>query len=472
MTLQAFRYALDPTPVQARALASHAGAARFSYNWGLARVKASLDQRAAERSYGITEADLTPGAGWSLPELRKAWNKAKAEVAPWWGGNSKEAYSSGLDNLARGLKNWAASRSAERDSRKFGFPRFKKRGRVRDSFRVTTGSFGPVGDHHMKLPRIGRVKVHEAMRVLTCLVAAEKAKIKSVTVSRTAHRWFVSLVVEVAREVPAMPDGGPVGIDVGVKQLAVLSTGEFVPNPHHLNSALHKLRRVSRAFSRTQRGSVNRRKLSQRLARIHARVANLCTDSLHKLTTRLATSHAVVVIEDLNVAGMIRNRRLARHIADASFGELRRQLAYKTCWYGSTLWVANRFYPSSKTCSACGVVKTKLPLAVRVFDCATCGLVLDRDLNAARNLAQLVRMAVAPSGGETVNACGADRKTELGSAGGSEAGIPHPPGVRREPSFSNGRIPGVTDASRNGSSMPDHPPARRPMPGLTPPKCP
>ncbi len=437
MALQAFKYALDPTPGQVRALASHAGAARFAFNWALARIKANMEQRAAERSYGIDEAGLTPAVGWSLPALRRAWNQAKAEVAPWWAENSKEAYSAGLDNLARGLKNWADSRGGKRGGRRVGFPRFKKRGRARDSFRYTTGSFGPDGNHRVKLPRIGRVKVHEPMTTLTAEVAAGKAQIKSVTISRTAQRWFASFTVEVARDTCTPPKGAPVGVDVGIKHLAVLSTGEQVPNPRHLTGALRRLRRASRAFSRTRKGSANRRKRAQRLASIHARVANLRSDGLHKLTTRLATSHAVVVVEDLNVAGMVRNRRLARHIADASFGELRRQLAYKTCWYGSTLQVAGRWFPSSKTCSACGHVKTKLPLAMRVYDCTHCGLVLDRDLNAALNLAQLV---VAPSGGETLNACGADRKTEPRSASGRETGIPHPTRVRREPSPSNGRI--------------------------------
>jgi putative transposase len=406
--VQAYRFALDPNNVQAAALSRHAGAARFAYNWGLARVKAALAQREAEKTYGIPDSELTD-VPWALYALRREWNRAKAGVAPWWAECSKEAYAAGLDRLARGLKNWADSRGGRRKGRRAGFPRFKKRGRVRDGFRYTTGSFGPDGDRHVKLPRVGRVKVREPMGKLTEKLTGGAARMLGATVSRTAGRWYVSFTVEAERDVPA-PPGGVVGVDLGVSNLAVLSTGEKIPNPRHLKQALRRLRRASRAYSRTRPGSGRRTRRAARLARIHTRVANQRRDGLHKLTTRLAKDYGTVVVEDLNVAGMVRNRRLARSVSDAGFGEIRRQLGYKTVWYGSALRVADRWYPSSKTCSACGWRNPSLPLRKRTFVCRRCGLVIDRDENAAANLEHLV----AGSGPETVNARGADHKTHPG----------------------------------------------------------
>jgi putative transposase len=192
-----------------------------------------------------------------------------------------------------------------------------------------------------------------------------------------------------------------------VKDLAVLSTGERVANPKPLGRSLRTLRRASRAYARSKPGSAGRRTRAAQLARIHAHVANQRRDGLHTLTTRLAKTHDVIVVEDLHVAGMVRNRRLARAVADTGMAEIRRQLTYKTLWYGSRLHVADRWYPSSKTCSGCGWRNPSLPLSDRTFTCESCGLVADRDLNAAINLANLV----AASTSETVNARGADRKT-------------------------------------------------------------
>ncbi len=428
-TMQAYRFALAPNDAQAAALSRHAGAARFAYNWGLARVKAALAQREAEKTYGVPEVELTE-VPWSLYALRRQWNQAKSEVAPWWGECSKEAFNAGLDRLARGLKNWADSRGGRRRGRRVGFPRFKKRGRARDGFRYTTGSFGPDGDRRVKLPRIGGVKTCEAMGKLTSRLAGGTARLLGATVSRTAGRWYVSFTVEVERDAPEPRDGDVVGVDLGVSSLAVLSTGEKVPNPRHHKRSSRKLRAASRAYARTRPGSNRRRKRAGRLARIHARVANQRRDGLHKLTTRLATEFGTVVVEDLNVTGMTRSARgtvdnpganvrakagLNRGVLDTAPGELRRQLEYKTTWYGSRLVVAGRWYPSSKTCSGCGWRNPSLPLRKRVFTCLGCGLVMDRDENAAVNLKQLAGAGVAgypgPSG---PNARGADRKTHPG----------------------------------------------------------
>jgi putative transposase len=417
LVTQAYRYALDPTPRQQRALWSHCGAARYAYNWGLDLVKQCLDQRAA----GV-EVEVP----WTLPDLRWEWNRAKHHVAPWWRANSKEAYSSGLDALARGLANWADSKHGRRNGPKVGFPNFKGKHRARPACRFTTGPIRIEPDrHHVVLPRIGRIKTHESTRKLARRLEHGTARFLAATITYTADRWHVSFTVEVQRTMraPTQPQA-VVGVDVGIRHLAVLSTGRVVPNPRPLDHAQRRLRRLNRQLARrhgprsregTRRTpSAGWTQARRRLARTHVRVAHLRRDSLHKLTTELSSSHGTIVVEHLNVAGMLRNRRLARTISDAGFGELRRQLSYKTTWAGTRLVQADPFYPSSKTCSACGVVKAKLPLSTRVYCCDACGIRIDRDLNAATNLAALVTEVVAGSGSETGNARGADRKTRLG----------------------------------------------------------
>ena len=403
--LQAYQFALDPSPRKQRSLASHTGAARFAFNWGLELVTTRMDQRRRGEDVAVP---------WTLPELRREWNRAKHEVAPWWTENSKEAYNSGLDALARALGNWSDSRNGRRKGRPVGFPRRKKKRHARVACRFTTGPIRVLPDRkHIQLPRIGVIKTHESTRKLARRLEQGTARILAATISHRADRWFVSLTVEVQRTIPAgNGKSSVVGVDVGVRHLAVLSTGAVIPNPRALESSLRKLRRLNRRLARRTPGSQRRNQTRRRLARVHARAANLRRDALHKLTSSLATQHGTIVVEQLNVAGMLRNRRLARAISDAGMGELRRLLAYKTQWYGAALVVADPFYPSSKTCSACGWAKAKLTLAERTFCCEICRLRMDRDLNAARNLAQLVQ-SVAQSGWETRNARGADQKPQL-----------------------------------------------------------
>ncbi|MGW5672211.1 IS607 family element RNA-guided endonuclease TnpB, partial [Micromonospora sp. NPDC003776] len=271
---------------------AHAGAARVAYNWGLARVKAVMGQRAAERSYGTPEELLIPALGWNLAALRKAWNAAKGEVAPWWAECSKEAYNTGLDNLARGLKNWSDSRAGKRKGRRVGFPRFKSRRRSTPSIRFTTGAIRVEPDRkHVVLPRLGRLKTHESTRKLARRLEAGTARILSATVRRDGGRWQVAFCVEIERveRTPTHPRA-VVGVDVGITHLAVLSTGEMVPNPRHLDEAAQRMRRLSRRMSRrvgpdrrTGRRPSNRWERARRqVTRAHARVANLRRDGLHK----------------------------------------------------------------------------------------------------------------------------------------------------------------------------------------------
>jgi putative transposase len=392
--IQAYRFALDPAPVQERALRSHAGASRFAWNWGLAKC---IERYEAE------------GKWYSGAELHKLWN-AEKKVDPsltWWAENSKCAYQESFRNLDRALKDFVKSKTGQRKGKRLGFPRFKKRGKARDSFRFAAGVMRCAGTT-VTLPRLGTVKTHEDTGKLASKIADGTARILSATVTRTAQRWFVSFTVEVERDVPgshARP-GSAVGIDLGVKALltGVDDRGRVIEvvGPKPLRASLRRLRRASRAHSRKERGSARRRKASARLARIHAKATNVREDVLHKATAQLAARYETVVVEDLNVTGMISNRKLARAVSDQGFGAARRMLGYKTEREGGTLLVADRWYPSSKTCSNCGSVKATLTLKNRVFACDHCGHTEDRDVNAVRNL-----LSLAASGAESINARGA-----------------------------------------------------------------
>jgi putative transposase len=265
------------------------------------------------------------------------------------------------------------------------------------------------GDRTVTLPRLGVIATHESTRKLARRIDNGTARILSATVSRIAHRWHVSFTVEVDRRVPQRHArlGSAVGVDLGVTTLltAVDDHGIVteIPGPKALRAGLRRLARLGKAHSRTQLGSANRSKAARRLARHHARVAALRADALHKATTRLAARYETVVVEDLNVTGMLANRRLARAVADQGFGAARRMLEYKTRWNGGRLVVADRWFPSSKTCSGCGGRKPSLSLSERTYRCEACGLVLGRDVNAAINLRDL-----AASGAERRNACGGD----------------------------------------------------------------
>jgi putative transposase len=380
--VQAYRFALDPTPSQMAALASHAGAARFAHNHMLALLKSVMDQRAAERSYGVAEAELTPTLGWSLPALRKVWNHRKSTCAPWWPQNSKEAYNTGLDALARGLDAWSKSRAGRRAGKQVGFPRFKT-ARSGRSVRFTTGAIRIEPDrHHVTLPRVGTLRTHESTRKLARRIEASSARILSATVTQdSAGRWYCSFQTLVAgKSRPAHAARSPhpvVGVDVGVKadSLLVIATPggteiSRVPAPKSLTAAQDRLRALQRRAARQhgpydpatrtkQQPSKRWRRTQARIGAAHAHAAAVRRDVLHKATTALAQQHHVVVVETLNCSGMrsqggARKRGLNRALADAALAEIRRMLDYKTRWYGSHLVEADRFYPSSKTCSTCG----------------------------------------------------------------------------------------------------------------------
>jgi putative transposase len=402
--IQAYRFALEPSAAQEQMLRSHAGAARFAWNWGLAKC---------------TERHAAEGKWYSAIDLHKLWNAAKkADPAlAWWGENSKCPYQEAFRDLDRALRDFTKSRKGLREGKRLGFPKAKKRGKCKDSFRFGTGVMRCSGTT-VTLPRLGAIRTHESTRKLARRLENGTARILSATVSRTAQRWFVSFTVEVQRAIPdrRRRPGRAVGIDLGVRALLTGADSDgnviAVTGPRPLRASLRRLRRASRAHSRKQPGSANRRKHAARLARIHARAANICADALHKATSDLVGRYETIVAEDLNVTGMLANRRLARAVADQGFGMARRMLNYKAAWNGGQLVIADRWYPSSKTCSACGWRKPSQTLAERTFTCEACGQVMDRDVNAARNL-----LGLAASGAESINACGAQVRPVLTGAG-------------------------------------------------------
>ncbi len=383
---QAYRYGLAPNNVQRTLLTKHAGTARFAYNWGLAERLTRYQTNTGKARY--TNAIVQ----------NRVLNRLKKKEFPWMYEVSKCAPQEALRDLERAFQNYLRG---QRNGNLIGFPKFKKKGKCRDSFRLTGAIRIFPNNKKIQLPRLGKLRLKEFPRV--------QGRIMSVTVSREADRWFVSLTVERTHPYPRTPTGQPIGVDLGLKTLATCSDGAQFSNPKPLQTKICKLQRLSREVSRKQNDSNNQRKAVQRLVKLHWRIKNLRRDTLHKLTTSLAKNHSQIVIEDLHVKGLQKNRHLARAIADVGWGEFRRQLVYKTQWYGSKLFIAPRFYPSSKKCSnpQCNQVKAELRLSDRIYRCESCGRKVDRDLNAACNLVQLIYdSSVAGSSSETLNACG------------------------------------------------------------------
>ena len=374
---KAYRYELDPNNSQRTSLLQHAGVARFAYNWGLEqRIKQYKENQGQDR---FTDA---------LKQHKLLTSLKKTEF-PWMYNCSKCAPQEALRDLHRAFRNLIQGRKT---GRKVGFPRFKRKG-ARDSFRL----YGiiRIKGRRLQLPGLGKIRIKEK-RMNYC-----SGKILSVTVRRRADRWFVSITVE--EEIPnPKPNGGKaVGVDLGLRTLATLSDGTTFSNPHALGRHLKKLRRLSKSLSRKKRGSRNHEKARIQLAGLYLRISNIRQDTLHKVTTYLAKNHSKIVIENLGVSGLLKNRRLSRAIADVGMYEFRRQIEYKCKWYGAQIVVVPRLYPSSKICSSCGHKKKELSLAEREYYCEACGVRIDRNLNAALNL-------VAVSLPETLTACGED----------------------------------------------------------------
>jgi putative transposase len=471
-----FRFALAPNPAQAAILARHAGASRFAYNQCRRLVTDAL--AAKRRDSQVT----VPWSRFDLINAFNAWKRSEAAgrvfVAAsdgtvtkqvtglvWRHEVSAQVFEEAAADLGRALSASLRARSGGKGSR-VGFPRYKRKGRCRDSFRLRNKkreggtSLIRVGEGHPRsvtLPTLGVIRVHDQTRRLRRLlrpvaqldpgsgqtIVAPRAKILFATINRHGSRWYVSLNVlapdfHVERCHPRrLVDnaGGFVGVDRGLAAFAVAATadgtevGRFqAPKP--LLCRLVGLRRRSRELSRTKIRSRNRTKATRRLSRQHARIAAVRRHFLHEVSSQLVQTHDRLCLENLAVANLIANRRLARAIGDAAWTELARQLVYKAAWFRAELVVCDRWFASTKTCSGCGTVKQQMGLAERVFHCHCCGLALDRDRNAAANLAAWADRpyAQAPdrqAGGRVINApggLGAGHRLGDGGANPAEGG--------------------------------------------------
>jgi putative transposase len=446
--VQAFQFALDCSAEQEACLRRQFGGRRYARNWAVRSFKEDITRH--------RETGEKAGAP-SLAGLRKRWNQVKdiecvdaATGEVWWPQISKEAFGDGIKAAVDAYWTWQASRAGTRQGRRAGFPRFAKKGRDRDRVTFTTGAIRVEPDRrHVTLPRIGTVRVHENTRRLERLLAKGRARVLAATVSRRGTRLVAAFRVLVQRPIQprvTMP-GSRVGVDVGVRVLCtVASSGgeviERVPNPRPLQTALSELRHLSRERSRRTRDSRRYRETQRKITRLQRRVASIRGHHIHALTTRLAKTHGEIVVEGLNAAGMLRQKGLSgararrRGLSDSALGQTRRQLAYKSGWYGSRLVIADRWYPSSKTCHACGRVQ-EIGWDEH-WTCTRCGTSHQRDDNAAINLARYEEpghqpgvSALGPVGAAVKR--GADRKTRACRAGGEETRKGPSPRARKQP---------------------------------------
>ncbi|WP_156160573.1 RNA-guided endonuclease TnpB family protein [Demequina soli] len=424
----------DPTAEQARALARHEGAARFAFNQGL---RLHLNARRAVKE-GTASADgdrhtdpvKVPWTGFDLINAFNAWKKtadagrrfvvdssgvAELEVTglAWRSEVSAQVFEEAVVDLGRALKAWTDSRRGKRAGRTVGHPRFKQKSHERGSFRVrnkvsrtkkgqrSTIRLGERGPRSVTLPGIGAIRVHDDTRRLRRMLDKGRARIVFASVSRRGGRWRISVNVEAAEFHPEAQHpardhadlSGWAGVDLGLHAPVVIALADGTQTlrideaPKAMRAAQPMTRRLSRSVSRKVKGSVNRRAAVQRLARHHERIRARRHHFLHQVSNLSVKTHDRLVIEDLNITGMLANHRLAAAISNAAWAELARQITYKTAWRGGRVLAADRWFPSSRTCCACGRINTTLTLADRVFACDGCGNAIDRDLNAAVNLA-------------------------------------------------------------------------------------
>jgi putative transposase len=377
--LRAHKIELKINNKQATYFARASGVARKAYNWGLEEW----------------EKEYKAGGKPTETALRRKLNSIKREQFPWMLEVTKNAPQMAIIQLGQAFKNFFAKRAS--------YPTFRKRGRD-DRFTLTNDQFS-VNDSRIRIPHLGWVRMRESLRFI--------GKIISATVSRRAHKWFVSITVDTKdKETPYVNDNQvAVGVDLGVLQFATLSTGRVIDGPKPHKQLLNRLKRLSKNLTRKKKGSHNRRKAQLKLGKLHYRIACIRQDSIHKLTTDLTRNFKIIGIEDLNVKGMMRNRRLSRSISDMGFYEFRRQLEYKASLYDSAVVVANRWFASTKTCWKCGYKMEKLSLSIREWQCSSCNTLHQRDLTASINLekwavSSTVRANSAMQG-DNAHACGA-----------------------------------------------------------------
>lgn len=367
---RSYKVELAPNKKQLGLFNQYAGAARFAYNWG-------LERRIAE--YKGT------GKSSSAIDQHKQIVALKHTEFPWLKDISKCVPQEALRNLDKAFQNFFRRVKQGKKGRKVGFPKFKSRNSDRDSFKFNV--INKITETHISIPCIGLVRLKEH----NYLPASNTRLEKSMVISRSVDRWFVCISFE--EEVPdTVSTGESIGIDLGIKEMAVCSDGRRFENPKSLRKNLKKLRRISKSHSRKKKGSKNREKAKRRLARLHYRISCIRKDAIHKATSVIlarakpeSQRPSCIVLEDLNVKGMVKNRCLAQAISDVGFYTFRRQIEYKAAWQGTKVIIADRFYASSKICSVCGLKNDMLSLSDRSWTCK-CGAVHDRDLNAAKNL--------------------------------------------------------------------------------------
>ena len=402
--LRAFKTELDLNNKQKTACLRHAGAARFAYNWGLARKKAAF-----------ANGEKTPTA----VDLHRELNALKKSELAWIYEVSKCAPQEALRDLDNAFAHFFRRLKERRAGKKVkvGFPKFKTKKKGIGSFRLT-GTIR-VFERSIQLPRLGVLRLKEKG-----YLPATGVHILSATISEKAGRWFVSLQVEMEQPDP-LPEAKPVvGVDLGINRMAQVSDGLYFENPRALKRNLTRLKRLQRMVSRRQKGSKNRKKAVKLLSKAYSRVGNIRRNALHQATTLLARTKSAIVLEDLHVSGMMKNHRLAQAIADVGMYEFKRQLLYKGEWYGCQVLLADRFYPSTKRCSACGAIR-EIGLKERQYHCPVCGLTIDRDLNAAINLKQLLYVNQTTASSAESNACGEHIRWRLDATMLIEAGTEH-----------------------------------------------
>lgn len=368
--IRAFKTEMDPTNRQKTKLSLCIGAARFVYNWALADRKAQYEAGTPTNCYA----------------QRKRFNALKCEQFPWLTELPYAITESSFSNLDAAYQNFF--RRVKQGKEKPGFPKFRKRSE-HGSFQLRDIS---VTRNAVRLPRIGWIKLKE------CGYLPVDVELKTyVTISEQAGRWYISVQADVP-DLPKTQGLGVIGIDRGIKQLAVCSDGTILENPHVLEKYEKKLATLQRELSRRKKGSANRAKTKTKLAKLHQRIANIRSHNQHQFSHHVTEDlqPSTIVLEDLNVKGMMANDKIAKAIGDASVYELGRQIEYKSNWRGIDIIKADRWFASSKTCSRCGCIKADLTLADRIYVCPECGLVIDRDLNAAINLAALGEGRNAP----------------------------------------------------------------------------
>ena len=363
---------LMPTNKQASHFAQACGVARLSYNWALKewqrQYKADKEYRDQCKYYGV-EVDKNLLNKPKEAKLRKHLNSFKYEKYPFMKKVTKCSPQLAIKQLGNAFDRFFSGQSK--------YPKPRKKGKD-DRFSLSNDQFS-VDNQSIKIPNLGWVKMTEALRY--------KGKILSAKVLKHGGKWFVSIAVELSQIEKLKPKTDlSIGVDLGVSSLATLSNGEIIPSSAPLKRQIAKLRRLNKSFSRKKKGSQNREKAKTKLSRLHYKIACLRKNNLHQVTTDLVTRFDVIAIEDLNVKGMVKNRKLARAISDMGFCEFKRQLVYKAKQHGKSVLSVGRFFPSSKMCSCCGELNQSLTLSIREWKCSICHTEQNRDINAAINI--------------------------------------------------------------------------------------